>query len=137
MWGYKEHLDNLGISVLIVTFESRHFASAYRQETSITWPIVIDESRRLYKRYQMHKASFWDLWGPRTWWAYFKQLLKGKLPKKTTGDIHQRGGDVLIDQFGEIKLHHVGTGPADSPSVEAIINIINNSGNIGTRGGKQ
>ena len=123
--------------MLIVTFESRFSASDYTQEMVAAWPIVIDESRHLYKRYQMHKASFWDLWGPRTWWAYFKQVSKGKFPKRTTGDIHQRGGDVLIDQFGEIKLHHVGTGPADRPSVQSIIDIINNPGNLRAQGGEQ
>lgn len=123
--------------MLIITFESNFSAAGYSQETGITWPIVIDESRELYGRYRMHRAGFWDLWGPRTWQVYFKQLFKGNLPRKTTGDIHQRGGDVLIDPSGKIKLHHVGAGPADRPTVATILDIVSTSDNSGNNGGEQ
>jgi len=117
-------LEELGVAVVILTFETNHAATIYSQDLEINWPVVIDEQRHLYKRYQMHRASFWDLWGPSTWLAYLKQFFKGNLPKNPTGDIHQRGGDVLIDENGIIRLHHVGTGPADRPSVDSIINKI-------------
>jgi len=72
----------------------------------------------------MLNASFMDVWGPKTWLAYFRELLKGNLPARSAGDVSQRGGDVLIDPKGLIRLHHVGTGPADRPSVEKILGII-------------
>ena len=109
---------------MIVTFESMQAASAYSRKSAITWPVIIDEQRHLYKRYRMYRASFWDIWGPSTWWVYFKQLLKGNLPQRASGDIHQRGGDVLIDDKGIIQLHHVGKGPADRPSVAVILNVV-------------
>ena len=120
-------MEKLGVAVVIVTFESRQLAAAYSQESAITWPVVIDERRYLYKNYQMFRASFWDLWGPPSIWAYVKQLLKGNLPKNPTGDINQRGGNVLIDESGKIKLHHVGTGPADRPSIQSLIDVVSGS----------
>ncbi len=107
--------------MLVVTFESREAASTYALEAGIAWPMIIDEQRYLYNRYKMYRAGFWDIWGPATWWAYVKQLLKGNLPQQSSGDIHQRGGDVLIDDKGVIQLHHVGKGPADRPSVASIL----------------
>ena len=112
--------------MLLVTFESRDSASAYVQETGITWPVIIDEQHNLYNSYDMDLAGFWDIWGPSTWWAYLKQLMKGNIPKSSSGDIHQRGGDILIDHQGIIQFHHVGTGPADRPSVESILGKIRN-----------
>ncbi len=74
----------------------------------------------------MFSASFWDIWGPKTWWAYFKEILQGHKPKKATGDIYQRGGDVLIDPDGIVRFHYVGDGPADRPSLDTIFQILEN-----------
>jgi len=69
-------------------------------------------------------ASYWDIWGPKTWMAYLKGITKGQKLKKSEGDIYQRGGDVLIDPNGIVRLHHIGKGPADRPTVEMILNRI-------------
>ena len=82
--------------------------------------MLMDETRELYHNYGMFSASFWDIWGPKTWWAYFKEIMKGHTPHLSTGDVSQRGGDVLIDPGGIVRLHHVGEGPADRPSVDII-----------------
>ncbi len=112
----------------MVTFESMQSAIGYAKDSDTDWPILIDDQRYLYTHYQMHQAGFWDIWGPATWWAYVRQILKGNRPRYTTGDIHQRGGDVLIDGQGQIRLHHVGTGPADRPLVDSILEIVKKSG---------
>jgi len=128
LWEQNKELDVLGVSVVMVTFESTTSAGGYAKDTATDWPILIDEQRHLYESYQMHRAGFWDIWGPKTWRAYFEQLMKGNFPRLTKGDIHQRGGDVLIDPQGHIRLHHVGAGPADRPSVDSIIEIIKKGG---------
>jgi len=107
--------------VAVVTFETGYLAQQYVQETGIYWPLLIDKKRELYHSYGMLKATFWDIWGPKTWWAYVKELLSGHVPKNSTGDVSQRGGDVLIDPCGKIRFHHVGNGPADRPSIETIL----------------
>jgi len=112
------------IQIAVVTFEAGYFAKQYVQETGIIWPLLIDEKRELYKGYGILNASFWDIWGPKTWWVYFKEALAGHLPKNATGDISQRGGDVLIDPEGIVRLHHVGTGPANRPSIDSILKFL-------------
>ena len=72
----------------------------------------------------MLSASFWDVWGPKTWWAYLKEIGKGKRVKKSEGDIYQRGGDVLIGPDETVHLHHIGVGPGDRPAIEALWNKI-------------
>ena len=124
MWEQKQKFDDLGVSVVLVTFQSSQTAILYSDDVPADWPILIDERRYLYNFFQMDRASFWDLWGPATWKAYWQQLLKGNFPRRFTGDINQQGGDVLIDRRGNIQLHHVGAGPADRPAVESIIDIV-------------
>ena len=90
-------LKEYNLQIAVVSFEAGYLAKQYVQETGIDWPLLIDEKRELYAAYGILEASFWDIWGPKTWWAYFKELLAGHLPRNSVGDISQRGGDVLID----------------------------------------
>ena len=97
------------------------FARAYVGETSLSWPVLVDGSREVYRGYGMLSASFRDIWGPKSGWAYMKELAKGEKLRKPHGDVTQRGGDVLVDPAGIVALHHVGAGPADRPPVESIL----------------
>lgn len=93
-------------------------------ETGLSWPLLVDGDRSLYRAYGMLKAGFWDIWGPSTWRVYLKELLRGNLPKKSSGDIHQRGGDILIDPGGIVRIHHIGKGPSDRPAVADILRLV-------------
>ncbi len=110
--------------VVVVTFEAGFLAQQYVTETQLSWPLLIDESQATYQSYGMLSASFWDIWGPKTWLVYARELFKGAKLQQSAGDIYQRGGDVLIDPDGMVRLHHVGDGPADRPAVELILNMI-------------
>ena len=109
---------------MIVTFEDDAFARGYAGETSLAWPLLLDDTRETYRGYGMLTASFWDLWGPKSFWAYAKELGRGAKLRTPHGDVSQRGGDVLIDPSGIVSLHHVGAGPADRPPVETILRRI-------------
>ena len=119
----EDELHRLKVKVAVVTFENDFLARCYVEDTALAWPILIDSNREMYKDYGMLAASFWDIWGVKTWQVYFKELLKGNKPKKSDGDIYQRGGDVLIGPNGIVLLHHIGEGPADRPSVEEILRV--------------
>ena len=115
--------EQLDTRIVVVTFERTALARAYVEESGLAWPILVDETRALYRAYGMLRGSAWDIWGPKTWWAYAKELVRGRRPKATdiNSDTHQLGGDVLIDPSGIVRLAHVGRGPADRPSVATIL----------------
>lgn len=117
----EAELARLNIKIVVVTFENDYFARQYVAETGLEWPVLIDEKREAYRHYDMLEASFLDLWGPSSWLVYGKELLKGQKLHKPTNDVHQRGGDLLIDPEGIVRLHHVGSGPADRPAVGEIL----------------
>lgn len=114
----------MGLKVVVVTFAHDFLARSYVQDTGLTWPLLIDSNRQVYRSYGMLTAAFWDIWGPRTWLVYARELLKGNKLVKSKDDIYQRGGDVLIDPQGIVRLHHVGSGPADRPAVDLILSKI-------------
>jgi hypothetical protein len=120
----EEEFTKRNVRIVVVTFEHGFLARRYVEDTSLAWPLLVDDTRETYRAYGMLSASFWDIWGPGTWWAYLKEILKGQRLKKSEGDISQRGGDVLIDPSGIVALHHVGAGPADRPPVASILEQI-------------
>ncbi len=121
---HQAELDELKVSVVVVTFELDPVAESYVRETGLPWPLLIDGDRKLYRAYGMDRGSTWSIFGPASWWAYLKLLFRGRKLKKSTGDVHQLGGDVLIDPTGVVRLHHVGSGPADRPSVQRLLDAI-------------
>ena len=118
----KEYrLLDLDVKVAVVTFENDFFARQYVAETGLDWPLLIDAGRDLYRGYGMLNASFWDVWGAKSWMAYLRALRGGERLHASEGDVFQRGGDVLIDPAGMVRFHHIGAGPADRPSVDEIL----------------
>ena len=99
-------------------------AEAYVRETELTWPLLVDNALSLYTAYGMERGGWWDIWGPASWGAYAKLLARGQKLKAPAGDVHQLGGDVLIDPQGIVRLHHIGNGPADRPAVERLLEVV-------------
>jgi AhpC/TSA antioxidant enzyme len=108
----------MGVQVMVITFEPP------RGEVLPHYPYYYDSDRQLYRYFGMLRAGFWDLWGPRTLLAYLHLLLKGRKILPAKSDIHQRGGNVLIDPKGRIRFHHIGSGPADRPHLESILSAV-------------
>jgi len=121
---HEAALEGLRVAVLVVTFEAGFLARAYIEDTRLAWPLVVDESRALYAAYGMLRGRAWDIWGPATWLAYARSLARGGALRRATGDVSQLGGDVLIDPDGIVRVHHVGSGPADRPSVQSLLAVV-------------
>ena len=105
----------------LVTFETGPALRAYIARTGLRWPVLIDERRELYRAYGMDRARLWDLIGPGSWLGYARGMLRGHLPRLPHDDVSQRGGDVLIDPAGVVRLHWVGDNPGDRPPLELIL----------------
>ena len=120
----EDQFSRRNVKIAVVTFENDFFARQYVADTGLSWPLLVDETRDTYRNYGMLAASFWDIWGLKSWQAYLRALLKGEKLRHSQGDIYQRGGDVLIDPAGIVRLHHIGEGPADRPAVETILRRI-------------
>lgn len=112
------------MKVLVVTFEAGPVAMAYVKEANMNWPLLVDESRALYAAYGMDRGRWRDIFGWSAWSIYAKLLFQGRQLRRSSGDVRQLGGDVLIDPTGVVRLHHVGSGPADRPSVSSLLDLV-------------
>ncbi|MDO8479124.1 MAG: SelL-related redox protein [Candidatus Rokubacteria bacterium] len=118
---HEDEFEGLGFEVVVVTFEARERAAVYVRETGLRWPLLIDRQRVLYRAYGMGRGRWSAIWGPATWWAYLRLIGRGRRLRRPTGDVHQLGGDVLVDPRGMVAFHHVGSGPADRPPVVLLL----------------
>lgn len=109
---------------MVVTFEDGPMARLYVEETGLDWPLLVDHERSLYQAFGMDRGSKWEIWGPKTWWAYLREGLRGQRLKAATGDPDQLGGDVIVDPDGTVRLHHVGRGPADRPPIDQLLELV-------------
>jgi hypothetical protein len=114
-------LRELGVRVVVVTFESAAAVTSYREETGITYPVLIDESRGLYHAYGLGRAKLRHLIGPTTLKAYASEAFRGQLPKRPVADTTQQGGNVLVDPGGIVRFHHVGAGSGYRPPISDIL----------------
>jgi peroxiredoxin len=127
LWQKATELEQLNVKVIVIAFEPLRSVAVPVAEAEIRFPYYVDEERQLYRYFGILKAGFWDLWGPRTWLIYLRLLLKGRKTIKSQGDIHQRGGDVLIDPQGIVRYHRIGSGPGDRPDPALICKLVANS----------
>ena len=114
-------LDELGIRLLVVTFEAPPAARAYAGETGFPWPVLSDEDRQLYGAYGMGRAKWRHLLGASAMRAYAREWLRGRWPRWPAADPMQQGGDVLIDPDGIVRFAHAAAGPGDRPPVDRLL----------------
>ena len=112
------------MQVAAVTFESESQAQVYARETGLTWPILIDRDRRLYRAYGMDRGGRWQVLGPAAWWAYVKLLVRGGRLHLPTDDIYQLGGDVVINPAGVVRLHYISRTSVDRPAVKSLLAVM-------------
>ncbi len=108
----------------VVTFDSGPLIEAYVRRSGLEWPLLVDRDRALYRTYGMLRGHPWHLYGPPAIWVYLKLLAKGRRLCRPGSDVTQLGGDVLVDPGGMVRFHHVGSGPADRPRVESVLDLV-------------
>jgi hypothetical protein len=117
-------MESLDLAVVVVTFEKAAIARGYAESSGLLWPLLLDEDRQLYYACGMEQGGMWDVWGWSSWKVYAQLLAKGRNLQRPTNDTKQLGGDVIVDPKGIVRLHWVGSGPADRPSVDRLLGTV-------------
>ncbi|MFO0914644.1 MAG: peroxiredoxin-like family protein [Pirellulales bacterium] len=121
----KDQLERGGVSVAVVTFERRDVAARYAQAVGLSWPMLIDADRHLYRAYGMPVAPWKRLLGRwEIWKAYLRLVGRGRRVQLPTDDVHQLGGDIVIDPEGIVRLQHISVDPTDRPATADVLRLI-------------
>jgi len=114
-------------TVALVTFTTIARLEEYQRNRSLSVPVLIDREREVYRAYGLGRGSLRDVWGRATLRRYAEILRASGLRRwlsdmsGRTDDTRQLGGDFVISPEGDLAWSHRGSGPADRPSIDALV----------------
>jgi len=116
----EDELIRRNASVLVVTFGSSPLAHAWLEETKVSFPVLLDEERRVYRAYGLER-SWLRSWNLRTTWRYVQLIRAGRHWRGIQGDSTQLGGDFIVDTKGVVRLAYRSHDPTDRHPVSALL----------------
>lgn len=115
------------VELVLTTFSDPKYLRAYRRRTGWDLPILIDADRRVYQQFGYGRGSLWRVYGLRVLRQYaqiFRRRGFGDY-RIATEDTLQLGGNVVIDGTGVVAWVYRGAGPDDRPTVDEILDRVN------------
>jgi hypothetical protein len=83
--------------------------------------ICSDPERRTYGAFGLPRVDTLALVARRTLFFYLRQALRGRVQRGVGSDIHQMGGNFVLDRAGNVRFTHVSAEPADRPEARAML----------------
>ena len=121
---HRKDLQSIGIDVLVVTFERPERARAYARELGVSFPILSDSERRVYRLYGLGVV------GPPSH-SFIRSLLDrlsatGGEPEEDSlpEEMRQLGGDFILDAEGLMRFAYCSRYPSDRPAVTLLLAIL-------------
>lgn len=121
---HTEELEALNTNVVTISFGIEYWANMWLQETQSPFPFLLDPERDAYHAFGL-QSSILRSWMLKNLWYYAKATLQGREKFGKRGDPHQLGGDFIVDSQGTVRLAHPSKEPTDRPSVEELMQILN------------
>jgi len=113
-----------GGSVLVITFEPPERIPFYVEAHGWPFAVVSDPTRAAYQAFGLGSAGWVTLFGPRVVLEYLGLMAKGYRPMGSDSDVHQLGGDFVIDADRRIVFAHRSNDPADRPAAEELLRAL-------------
>lgn len=118
----SDRIEELGdASIALITFTHERNLRGFRHRLGISYPVLADESRAVYRAYGLGRGSWWRIWGFRTLRAYARLLRSGARLSRPTGDTLQLGGDFVVDSHGVLAYAYRSRSPDDRPPIDELI----------------
>ncbi|MBV6341654.1 redoxin domain-containing protein [Candidatus Magnetobacterium casensis] len=121
MHGERRLFDALDTRIVLVGMGTPRQAESFRKAHGLTFTIICDPHKHLYKTYGLLKAGITDIVSPKTFISGLRALGKGHLPGVPVGDVMQLSGVFLIGKDSVIRYAHYSMDIADYPAVADII----------------
>lgn len=96
---------------------------AWRKETGITLPVLLDPDRVSYAAYGLER-SLWRAWSPRNLAYYARAVWRGERLQPYRGDTQQLGGDFIVDNSGTLRYVYPSQDPTDRPPVADLLSAL-------------
>lgn len=125
----KELAGREELDVVIVSPAEPEPLERVGRELGLTVPLLSDPTWSTYRAFGFGRADARTLLlSPRSWWAGFRAVLKGRLPRRPTEDYAELGGDVLLAPDGRVAWIHRSRTAADRPRPREVLSKLRGRG---------
>ncbi len=122
MIAVRDHLDQFGDArIATVTFATPERLAAYREHLRLTFDVVADTDRRLYRLLGAERGSRRQVWSAGTIRMYARLLRAGRRLHRPTEDIRQLGADAVIGRNGTLRYLSLPSTPDARPPIADLI----------------
>ena len=120
----KAKFENNGFQIILVGLGAPDRAEAFKEQFSLSFPIICDPQKKLYQTFGLGRGSFLSMAWPAILMKGLKTLSKGHTPGIPRDDVLQTPGVFLIDTSGNIRYAHYSKDPSDNPPIETLLALI-------------
>ncbi len=121
----KAEFESIGFQIVLVGMGNPDRAELFKKNFSLSFPIISDPDKKLYKIYGLGKASVGSMVSPATLLKGLKALSQGHAPGLPQDDVMQLQGVFLIDISGNIRYAYHSKEPSDNPSIKSLLALKN------------
>ena len=121
---YEQRFKDKGARLAAIGLGDANYARAFREETGITFPLLIDEQRQAYRALGLKKASLLHLFRKDNALARKRAKAGGHRQHKLGKDPLQLGGSFVFSPGNVDRMAHVSETFGDNARPEAILEAL-------------
>lgn len=118
----RDQLDHFGDArIAVVTFAPPERLAAHRNHLGVSFDVVSDVDRQLYRLLGAERGTTRQVWSIGTLRMYARLVRQGGRLRRPTEDIRQLGADAVIGRDGRLRLLSLPSTPDARPPVGELI----------------
>lgn len=118
-----ERLTDRGAAAATIGMGSRDDAAAFKAETALPFPLLVDRPKDTYRMAGLIRGSTSDVLGPKVWRRGVGAVARRGL-RRPKQDYLQLGGTAVIGQGGELLMMRRAESSADNATVDEIVEAL-------------
>lgn len=119
----RQEFEEIGFQVVLVGLGTPVQAEKFRQEFSLSFPIICDPGKELYQEYGLGRGTIGTMASTAVLLRGLRAMSRGYTPGFPRGDVMQLPGAFLIDTEGNIRYSYYSKDPSDHPAVETLLRL--------------
>lgn len=121
----RKQFEEKGFQVVLVGLGTAEQAVRFKEEFSLSFPIICDSQKKLYRQYGLGRGSVSSLASPAVLLRGMRAMSRGYTPRIPQGDVMQMPGVFLIDTEGNIRYSYYSKDASDHPPVDSLLALKN------------
>jgi len=121
---HEQSFRDRGAALAAVGLGDRQYARAFREETGIAFPLLVDEKREAYQALELKSANLFHLFRKDNALARERARAAGHTQRKLGRNPFQLGGSFVFGQGDEDRFAHLSETFGDNAPIEELLRAL-------------